>query len=176
MQSYQYGNLLIEPPEHIFVEVDQLRSQYDSQSSKCPRPHITVTQPFIKPPGPKDIDLIRQICSRFPAFCIHIGPAVASPNQQSIWLKVSPEDQILKLREQLHATGLFNLELPFTTGFIPHMTISEKKRPFANVTSILNDLNLSFEPNDIQVSTLCWSIPDDEFQFSIRESFALKKN
>ncbi|MNT73733.1 hypothetical protein D3C72_2124760 [compost metagenome] len=112
----------------------------------------------------------------FTSFEITIGPAIASPNKRLMWLDVSNKQSVLAVREALHATGLFNLELPLTKGFIPHMTISEESREPKDNETRIKEVNKSTQPFTVTFDKISWIVPDEDFVSKDRQDFFLRSN
>jgi 2'-5' RNA ligase len=127
--------------------------------------HITLTQPFATEPTPQQVVGMKALIGKVSPFTIRIGPAITSPNKRLLWFDVNPKSEVLNLREELHAMGIFRTYLPLTKGFLPHMTISEKAREPEEVQSILVSLNLSLPTLDITFDSVAWIIPNEDFVF-----------
>lgn len=151
----------------------QLRAVYDPTAARNSPPHLTITQPFRMAPSAKDLVTIARVVAAFGDFQATLGPAIASPNGRMVWLDAQPRERILELRERLHDTGLFNTDIAFTIGFLPHLTISEEVRNADEVERIIERLNADRSRWDLTFDRLSWSVPTDEFVFEERLSFPL---
>ena len=98
----------------------------------------------------------------------------SSPNKKLIWLDVNPKQQILQIRDSLHDLNLFRLDMPFTSGFIPHLTISELERSPSEAKRIIDDLNSLLTPWNILFDSVSWIIPNENFIFQEYRSFKLR--
>jgi hypothetical protein len=88
-----------------------------------------------------------------------------------IYLPVMDAGAVMKLREALIATGLFRLDLPHTIDFVPHLTISE----FGTTPgAALHTLMPAAAVSAFQVEAIAWIVPDEEFRFTVRRTFALE--
>lgn len=146
MHNFRFGTLAFLPTGDLRTTADQLRAQYDPVSARICAAHVTITQPLSQAPDASQVSMIENVVSGFARFAARIGPATTSPNQRLVWLDVNPKEQVLAIRNRLHETGLFRTDLPFTTGFIPHLTISEKQRDAEEVRAIHEKLNAEFAP------------------------------
>lgn len=174
MKDFRFGTLVFIPTTDLRSIVDELRREYDPQSAQTSMVHVTLTQPLSKALSKEDVDNIERIIFSTRRFDIQVGPAITSPNKKLLWLDIAPKEPILALRETLHETGLFRIDLPLTKGFIPHMTISEAGREPENVQSINTTLNSKFKSWNILFSSVAWIIPDAKFTFKEHRFFELK--
>lgn len=173
MKDYRFGTLALIPDGSLRETVDQLRQEYDPESAQTSMAHITLTQPFAKAPAEEELTQIYSLIAEFAKFKTTIGPAITSPKKKLLWLDVGMKEEVLALREVLHATGLFRTDLPLTKGFIPHMTISEVSRDPAEVTEINAVLNERYQPWPMNIESVAWIIPSDNFVFGEHMSFPL---
>ncbi|TQV72351.1 2'-5' RNA ligase family protein [Aliikangiella marina] len=171
-KDYQYGTLLLLPPPQVMQIVNSLRQQYDPQSHKICVAHITLTQPLIKEISTDELNLIEKIISQFSQFEIQYGP-ISNLSQTCIIFQIAPKKVILTLREKLHQTGFFNLNLPFTEGFIPHMTVSEMG--IANNDSVIRKLNQKFPVSTYHQEAVTLMKPNHQFVFKTVRNFNLKR-
>lgn len=174
MKDFKFGTLVFIPDGDLRSIVDELRREHDPISAKTSMAHITLTQPFSKAISPDEIEKIEKIVLSANRFEVNVGPATTSPNKRLLWLDVDPKEPILALREALHETGLFRVDLPLTKGFIPHMTLSESGREPDDVQAINADLNSKFKPWTISFAAIAWIIPDEDFVFKEHRLFKLK--
>jgi 2'-5' RNA ligase len=87
-----------------------------------------------------------------------------------IYLPVVNADAVMRLREALLATDLFRLDLPHTTDFVPHLTISEfGATPAAALGTVIPEPGASA----FHVVAVAWVVPDEGFSFRVRRIFAL---
>lgn len=170
MKSYKYGTLVFIPTGKVFNNIDLLRKEYDPESAKFSMPHMTLTQPFSKAPTESDIEKIKDIVEKYNSFEIITGPATTSPNERLIWVDVNPKKSFVELREKLHSLDLFRTDLPFTKGFVPHMTISEFGKTDNEVKEVVALINEKYDFQSHQKLKVKWIIPDDNFVFTERYS------
>jgi 2'-5' RNA ligase len=176
MSDYKFGTLVFLPAGDLAEVSDKLRREYDPTSANSCAPHITITQPFSQNPNKEQLNTIISIIDKYSDFIVEIGPATTSPNKKMIWLDVNPKEEILRLREHLHDTGLFRTDLPLTKGFIPHLTISEELRELTAVNSILKKINSKYSIWNTKFNSLSWIVPDEKFVFHVRDIFHFKIN
>lgn len=171
MHDFKFGIFTLVPDEAFKKKVDRLRQLYDPESARICCAHMTVTQPFQVEPSSGDLEKLANLIRSRNTFHVMIGPAVTSPNRQLVWLDVEPKHEILSLRTALHNTGLFNTALPFTEGFIPHMTISELRRSPEEAAKVARGLNETHEIYEQTFSKIFWLVPNEEFVFRERGEF-----
>ena len=175
MKDFRFGTLVLLPTGDLRQISDRLRQKFDPISARTCAAHITITQPFTVTPTKQDIQKVQGLIVSFSRIKTQIGPATTSPNKRLIWLDVNPKNSVLRLRDELHETGLFRTDRPFTKGFIPHLTISENQRDPEEVVSILDDLNSKYKPRHILFDAVAWIIADDDFVFHEHYSFRFMK-
>lgn len=173
MQDYKFGAFIYFPERAVQDQIMPYRHKYDPVSAELSAPHITITQPLRRELNNEDINDINEVLSDHQKFHIRIGPPVSSPNQKMIWLDITPKDKILGLREDLHDTGLFRTDLAFTTGFIPHLTISEAERDPDKNDAIIQKLQYELPACDAIMDHVDLSRPGDNNAFKTERSFNL---
>lgn len=172
-QDYRFGSLVFIPEGEIFTKTDELRKKYDPVSADYSMPHMTLTQPFTKAPSKEDIMVIKNIFQGHKPFIISTGPIVTSPTGNLIWVDINPKENFVNLRNELHKTGLFRTDLPFTEGFVPHMTISEFG--VDNSETLLKELNRAYVMDSKQQLAVSWVVPNEQFKFNVVQNFNLGK-
>lgn len=180
-RTYQFGMLLIVPPASVCEVIDPLRKLYSPIAQSYFQTHVSVTQPFLHPPTPDVLAEIEAIVSGFRSFSITYGPLRTWSSGRIIFFEIQPADVILELRENLHKTGMFNLSLPFTEGFVPHMTIQEgyaEGTPGVDIVSSAEGLQVyerlkpSVQHGEFVCTGLDYTIPDENFHFTSKRHFA----
>ena len=174
--DFQYGTFLIWPEEEVRAMANKLREKYDPESQKICDAHITLTQPLLEEPNEEAWKLIESILSNFEPFVIHFGPIEQFGSSPVVKFDVEPKDKVLAIRESLHETGLFNLTLPFTEGFIPHITITESGLESSEAASELaTELNQKIAQGTFQCNEVTYVRPDESFNFKSIRSFPLNR-
>lgn len=125
MRDFQFGVFVIGLPEPLAEQVDALRQQFDPASAAAAAAHITLTQPLVGEPNDVARADLGAILAEFEPFEVTVGPARAFPGSNVVYLAVEPVGPVLAMRRAAHATGLFRTDLPFTDGFVPHVTVRE---------------------------------------------------
>ena len=172
-RNYLHGILVIWPPDEVRDIVNRQRKEVDPKSAAISEAHITLTQPLLRKLDPTGWDEIQKIASQFQPFEIEYGPLRSFLPYPCIWYDIQPMDKVLKIREALHTTGFFNLSLPHTDGFIPHMTITEQlSGPEVNL-QLLEDLQAESSSGKFTLSEITLIEPDDEFTFHVRRNIPL---
>lgn len=173
-KDFRYGTCVIWPQGVTARVANQLRARYDGVSQRHCAAHITITQPFLADPDDKALETIQNIVSSVPSFSIYAGPIEPFGDSNVLKFDIHPKSILLTLRKRLHDTGLFNLSLPFTEGFIPHMTISECGLPGGeSLQALVKELNKDVPPTMFQVTALAYIRPDPSFHFKEAHAFAL---
>ncbi len=166
-KPYRHGTLVIRPPQVVRNYVNQWRQQYDPVSHSYAEAHITLTQPFRNPVGDRVLSEIESLLAPERPFEISYGPLRSFLPSPVLWLEVQPADRVLALRQKLHELGLFDLSLPHTEDFVPHMTVTEG----LSGTPVDEELHRMLAARIADGSFLCSKIafiqPDDDFRFQV---------
>jgi len=172
--SYKHGTWVIWPEGELSVVANALRTKYDPESQGyCPA-HITLTQPFIEEPASNAWDQIEAVLQSTKPISVVAGPLGTFPGSTVLRFEIQPADSILHLRHQLHRTGLFDLTMPFTEGFIPHLTVSEYGLDApADVQDVLASLGNDLGPFRFHCDAISYIRPDEDFTFRTVRSLAL---
>jgi 2'-5' RNA ligase len=168
--AYRHGTLLLLPPPTLGRAVDALRERHDPPSHRICRAHITLTQPLLAPLEPAGADAVRAVLADQAPFEVRYGP-VERLGPRVVVLRIEPRETLLGLRERLHALDLFDLTLPFTEGFVPHMTISE--RGVDAPLEALEGLSGPLPTGSFPCTAVHQLIPDDDFVFELARTFPL---
>jgi 2'-5' RNA ligase len=164
-KPYKPGLFIIQPPDDVSVTVNAQRKMYDPLSQSYIGAHITVTQPFIKEPSEFEWDHLRGILKDLLPFEIHYGPLKSFLPYPCIWYDVQPAEQVLKIRDAMHQTGLFNLKEGYIKDFIPHMTITEGQSGPEVTPDLLEKLQDESQEGSFLCEKLVLSAPDQNFHF-----------
>lgn len=172
-KAYRSGMLVIWPPDEVRTIVNQLRQRYDPASQAICEAHITVTQPFLREPNRHEWSRINGVLQRFSPFEISYGPLNSFLPYPCIWYEIHPAEKVLELRDSLHQAALFNLEREFTTGFIPHMTITEGLSGPEVDEALLQHLQGLVESGSFPCEDLAYIVPNERFEFKVANSLPL---
>ena len=123
--AYRHGTCVIFPTGRTARIVNALRAEVDPESQQSCGAHITLTQPFRVAPDAAAWSTIEAVARQTAPFMVRSGPVERFGTSCVVKLDIEPKAVILALRHRLHDTGLFDLTLPHTDGFVPHMTLSE---------------------------------------------------
>ena len=74
---------------------------------------------------------------------------------------------MLKLRQLLHATGFFNLSLPHSDDFIPHMSINDGRPDAERTREIFSILKDNVSGGSFKCAYIAFIVPDKDFHFEI---------
>ena len=117
---------------------------------------------------------IKRIVASFDAFQIDYGPVNSFLPHPAIWYEIHPKEKVLEMREALHQTGFFNLALPHTEGFIPHMTISEGQSGPAVDEGLLDHISARVEGGHFRCEDVAHIVPDETFRCEVVRRLALR--
>ena len=171
---WAHGTLVLLPPADVAALVDDLRARHDPRSAALIGAHITLTQPFLAPPDAGALAGVAAVVATVPPFTIHWGPLNTFMPYPCIHFEIHPTEPVLRLRDALHALGLFNLALPHSgSDFIPHMTVAEGYADAVDTQRLFDALRDGAPSGLFTCTTVIYSCPDADFRFQPRASFAL---
>ncbi len=172
---YKYGTLVIWPPDRVGEVVNRLRHQYDPVSQSFCGAHITLTQPFLRQPSSNEWVELCEVVSSFESFEIQYGPIHTFLPYPCIWFEIHPSELVLVIRQALHATGMFNLDLPHTEDFIPHMTVTEGQSDIDVTEELYTKLRDEISGGSFICPDIAYIVPDRVFHFGIQRRLPLGK-
>ena len=172
-KPYQFGTIVIWPPDEIRCVVNKQREQYDPLSQSYCEAHISVTQPLRKEFSGNEWDQVLSVVESFGSFLIDFGPLNSFLPYPCIWYEIQPQKRVLELRHALHQTGFFNLGLPHTEGFIPHMTITEGISGSTVNEKMLNKLQGESSQGSFLCKELAYIVPTQRFCFKVKKTLPL---
>ena len=165
--DYVHGLFVIWPPDAVRREVNRLRQAYDPVSQATIEAHITLTQPFLTRPDDEEWTRLARIVAGFDPFEISYGPVNTFFPNPVIYLEIQPQEDLLALRRALHETGLFNLTLPYSDDFVPHMTITESRSRKAADKLMLAEVRSQAPQGAFLMNEIAYAVPDERFHFEI---------
>jgi 2'-5' RNA ligase len=174
-ESFRHGVLVIVPPARVRRTVDGLRAEYDPTSHSYFGTHITLTQPLVRQPREDDWARLVQTAAGFDAFRIEYGPLGSFLPYPCIWFRISPKERVLAIRQAFHDGGLFDLGLPHTNDFVPHMTITEGSSSRKVDEGLLAELRGRSVGGFFTCREIAYIIPDSRFRFAVRRTLKLRR-
>ena len=156
--------------------MNDLRNRYDPVSQAACEAHITLTQPFLREPSGEEWRSLHAIVQGFPRFHCDYGPVRSFLPAPIIWFEVQPAERIVELRRALHETRLFNLDLPHTDDFIPHMTLTEGLSGPEVTRALLEQLRETVSGGSFSCAEVSFIVPDDGFHFSVERRLPLSSS
>ena len=171
---YRYGTMVVWPPDDVRAVVNRLREEYDPLSQAICEAHITLTQPLLRPLADQEWVEVAQIAASFDPFELTYGPLNSFLPYPCIWYEVHPRERVLEMRRALHETGFFNLTLPHTQGFIPHMTITEGQSGPPVDQALLESLRGQVKSGSFWCEDVAYIVPDRTFHFEVARKLALR--
>jgi 2'-5' RNA ligase len=167
-KPYQFGTLVIWPPDEVREVVNSQRERYDPVSQSYCEAHISVTQPLLTWLDNEAWERMGKSLVEFASFEITYGPLNSFLPYPCIWYEVNPQERVLELRNALHRMGYFNLELKHPKDFIPHLTITEGlSGPTVN-EDLVDMLQLESRPGVFLCDGLAYIVPDDNFKMRVK--------
>jgi 2'-5' RNA ligase len=175
-KNYVHGTFVIWPPDPVRRVVNRLRQEYDPVSQAICETHVTLTQPFLRQPDDAEWATLYRIVAGFDPFEITYGPLNNFFPYPCIWFEIHPSQKLLEIRHALHQTGLFNLDLPHTDDFIPHMTITESLSDIEATQGMFERLSSKVSGGSFTCSSVAYITPNPDFHFHVEQELWLKKD
>jgi len=167
-KAFRFGTLVLWPPASVRRQVNALRQRYDPESQRICETHITLTQPLLREPTDSDWQALENVVRACSPFTIRYGPLDTFLPYPCIFFRIEPAGKVLALRANLHATGLCNLTLPHSEGFVPHMSLSDGRPDEQATRAIFRDLTQNPPPNGaFHCHDVAYIVPDETFAFAI---------
>lgn len=161
---------MIIPPPPLAAALDSVRERFDPASAAHIGAHITLTPPLAATPGSADEVRVRAAIRAVAPVRLQLDRPARFSGSTVVYLLVVPARPLLNLREVLLATGLFRLDLPHTTDFVPHLTLSEFGT--APAAALRADLPPREEMSFL-AEAVAWVVPDETFHFTVRRTLRL---
>jgi 2'-5' RNA ligase len=167
-KPYQFGILVIWPPNELREIFSSQRERIDPISGSYCEAHITVTQPLCRHLDIEEWNELEVILSSFDTFEISYGPLQTFFPYPCIWYEIQPAEKILEIRDLLHQTNYFNLDMDHPKNFIPHMTITEGLSGPKVDDKLFHMLQQESGKGSFQCLGLSCIIPDKDFKFQVK--------
>jgi hypothetical protein len=172
-KPYQYGTLVIWPPDEVREIVNAQRQDNDPVSQSYCGAHITITQPLLRDLEDSEWNQILDLLQDQGSFEIQYGPLNSFLPYPCIWYEIEPRQKVLEIRHALHKTGYFNLELNHTDDFIPHMAITEGFSGPAVDEDLLERLQATTRCGSFPCNELAYIVPNETFSFGVVKTLLL---
>jgi 2'-5' RNA ligase len=174
-REYQYGVILIFPPEPHLSKITALRNQYRwTQSSECDA-HISLTVEIPQPMLQAHLDEITEKLSSIDSFCIQYGPLIDKPIHPGVMLRIAQQDKLKSLIEAIETASLFTGAVARTYPFFAHMTIAETLPTMEQTYQIINELKDIPLTDKFLLTYVSYAVPDENFAFTERLRIRLGK-
>jgi len=167
-KPYKFGTLVIWPPDALREIVNLQRERIDPVSESYCEAHISVTQPFSKYLDDEEWDRLETILSSIVSFEISYGPLKTFFPYPCIWYEIQPAEKILEIRDVLHQTNYFNLDMEHPKNFIPHMTITEGLSGPEVDDKLFHMLQQESGKGSFQCLGLSYIVPNKDFKFQVK--------
>jgi len=169
-RDYRYGLLVIVPPPEIASVLDAIRERLDPVSAATFGAHITVTPPFAAAPSAADEERVETAIRIVASMRLQLDRPTQFSGSSVVYLPVVPTHGVYALRTALLSTGLFRLDLPHTSDFVPHLTLSE----FGGAPEDAFRANF-LQPKAMAflLDKVAWVVSDEAFHFTVRRTFRL---
>jgi 2'-5' RNA ligase len=171
-QKYQFGALMIFPPDPPLSRVNELRAKYDGDSAAVCDAHISLTVPLPRPVSQSHWNELKAIASNIKSFAIHYGPLKNYLPHPGVCLAIEPQTELDRLRTTLEGASIFEGIPERKYPFSAHMTIAE----FITVEQtkdLMIKLNGDVPEGDFICDSVSYAVPDDNFHFAERARLQL---
>jgi 2'-5' RNA ligase len=172
-KPYKFGTLVIWPPDELREIVNLQRERIDPVSWSYCETHISVTQPLRSFLDDEGWDRLKIIISSIGSFEISYGPLNTFLPYPCIWYEIKPAEKVLKLRNVLHQTGYFNLDMKHPQNFIPHMTITEGLSGPKVDENLFHMLQRESGNGSFLCEGILYIVPDNDFRFQVKRFLPL---
>lgn len=175
MKEYQYGIVLIIPPEPHKAVVNALRQVYAwSQSSECDA-HISLSVPVPGPVDPIDLRELEDRLATFEPFILNYGPIITGGDGRGIVLDIQPQEKLKKLLLLIEEGRMFQGASERKWPYLGHMTIAEMLTT-AQSQQICDELSSLRLSGYFLVDHLSYLVPDENFAFTERVKIRLGRD
>jgi hypothetical protein len=172
-RDYQFGVLLIYPPDPPLGVVNRLRDRYAwSQSADCDA-HISLTVPLPRPVTRPDWAALQIIAAQIEPFEIRYGPLMHYlPAAPGVVLRIEPQDRLKHLLVSLEGSDCFAGARPRPYPFSAHMTIAELISEELTL-QLMDELKDEAPRGAFVCDHVSYAVPDQGFRFTERARLAL---
>ena len=161
-RAYRYGLLVIVPPPEVGSVLDPIRERLDPVSAAAFGAHITVTPPFAAAPSAANEERVQTVIRGVATVRLQLDRPTQFSGSSVVYLPVVPSHGVYALRTALLATGLFRLDLPHTSDFVPHLTLSE----FGSAPDeAFRRTSRQPKAMAFPLDTVAWVVPDEAISF-----------
>jgi 2'-5' RNA ligase len=175
MKEYQYGIVLIIPPEPHKTVVNALRQAYAwSQSSQCDA-HISLSVPVPGPVDPVDLQDLETRLANFKPFHLNYGPIITGGDGRGIVLDIEPQETLKALLALVEGGRMFQGASERKWPYLGHLTIAEMLTTAQSqeIRAELSSLSLS---GQFLVDHLSYVVPDENFAFTERAKISIGRD
>jgi 2'-5' RNA ligase len=167
-QEYQFGVLLIFPPNPPLTRVNTLRATYDPQSQAICDAHISLTIPLPRPMSAIHWSELESLVAGIAPFPIQYGPLRHYLPYPGVCLAIEPQDLLDNLRRKLESASAFTDAPTRKYPFSAHMTIAE----FISVEqteALMHGLVDVAPTGTFMCNGVSYVVPDTQFHFTERK-------
>ena len=174
-KEYQFGVILIFPPEPLLTQVNVLRTRYDPRSHAACDAHISLTVPLPRPISGSHWRELEAIVSVIGSFPIQYGPLRHYLPHPGLCLAIEPQDKLNWLLMELERASVFAGARERKYPFSAHMTIAE----FITVEqtlSLMDELQTIAPMGSFICGSVVYAVPNSDFHFSERRRLTLAQS
>jgi 2'-5' RNA ligase len=167
-QEYQFGVLLIFPPNPPLAQVNTLRAIYDPRSQAACDAHISLTVPLPRPMSAAHWSELESLVADIAPFPIRYGPLRHYLPYPGVCLAIEPQNLLDNLRRKLESASVFTGASTRSHPFSAHMTLAE----FISVEqtqALMQELAGVAPTGTFTCSGVSYAVPDTHFHFTERK-------
>jgi 2'-5' RNA ligase len=166
-KEYQFGVILIFPPEPLLTQVNVLRTRYDTRSQAACDAHISLTVPLPRPINDSHWRELEAIASAIEPFPIQYRPLRHYLPHPGLCLAIEPQDKLNWLRMELEKASIYSGAPKRKYPFSAHMTIAEFITG-EQTLSLMDELQTIAPMGSFICGSVVYAVPDSDFHFSER--------
>ena len=171
-REYQFGIVLIHPPDPLRREVNALRARYDPRSQSYCDAHISLTVPLPRPVTEDDWAELESIASGLAPISIKCGPLMNYLPHPGVCLAIQPQEELDDLRAALETASAFAGAPARRYPFSAHMTIAEFITADETETLMVELADLAPQ-GSFPCTGVSYAVPDESFHFTERKRLKL---
>jgi len=171
-QEYQFGVLLIFPPDPPRGQVDEFRTKHDPRAQSFCGAHISLTVPLPRPLDHRHWGELEKIAVHIQPFSIQYGPLMNYLPHPGVCLAIDPQDELDRLRIALEATSCFDGAPARRHPFSAHMTLAEFISA-EQTEALMVELEDVAPRGTFECTGVSYAVPDPSFHFTERKRLGL---
>jgi hypothetical protein len=171
-RTYQFGTLLIFPPEPLRTTINQLRAIHDPYSQAICDAHISLTRPLPRAMTEADWVECQALVADFAPVLVQYGPLRHYLPHPGVCLRIEPQAELEALLQRLESAQIFREAPPRAYPFSAHMTIAEFISA-EHTLALMQSLAMIVPNGTFRCTTIAYAVPDTMFHLTERRQISL---